>query len=151
MVFSGLEWSSVIFSGLQWSSVVFSSCIVCQLPRLRQLTCPLFSRDYMHKTRCVVKSAHTTGGITHTTLCVSKARAITDTGDTHENRKHNTGGHAHSLRSTPIHRKPSLQKFNNCARHARSQTTDSTDHHEGQLLAADVESYAFASLSSDHQ
>ena len=30
-----------------------------------------------------------------------------------------------------------LQNFNNCARHARSQTTDITDHlhhHQGQLL-----------------
>ena len=47
-----------------------------------------------------------------------------------------------------------LQNFNNCARHARSQTTDITDHlhhHEGQLLAADVASYASALLSSDHQ
>ena len=37
--------------------------------------------------------------------------------------------------------------FNNCARQARSQTTDITDHlhhQEGQLLAADVASYASA-------
>ena len=42
-----------------------------------------------------------------------------------------------------------LQKFNNFARQARSQTTDITDHHhrhEGQLLAADNASYASASL-----
>ena len=52
-----------------------------------------------------------------------------------------------------------LQKFNNCARHARSQTTDiTTDHHhhhhdrEGSLLAAGAAScrgtYASALLSS---
>ena len=47
-----------------------------------------------------------------------------------------------------------LQKFNNCARHARSQTTDITDHHhlhEGQLVADDVaSSYASAVLVIVH-